>query len=48
MNLFSQLASEPTHEELYPGAVLMRGMALRQDLEFFAATESILAAAPLR
>lgn len=47
MNLFSQLASEPTHEEIYPGAVLMRGLALHQDVEFFAAVESILAAAPL-
>lgn len=48
MNLFSQLAEEPTYEELYPGAVLMRGLALRQDAEFFAAVRSILAAAPLR
>ena len=47
MNLFSQLAAEPTHEEIYPGAVLMRGLALAQDGEFFAAMESILAAAPL-
>ena len=37
MNLFSQLELEPTHEELYPGAVLMRGLALPQDREFFAA-----------
>ena len=48
MNLFSQLEVEPTHEELYPGAVLMRGLALAQDAEFFAAVERILAAAPLR
>ena len=48
MNLFSQLAAEPTHEEIYPGAVLMRGLALEQDVEFFAAVERILAAAPLR
>lgn len=48
MNLFSQLAAEPTHEEIYPGAVLMRGLALEQDVEFFAAVEHILAAAPLR
>lgn len=48
MNLFSQLETEPTHEELYPGAVLMRGLALPQDAEFFAAVESILAASPLR
>jgi DNA oxidative demethylase len=47
MNLFSQLAAEPTHEEIYPGAVLMRGLALAQDAEFFAAIEGILAAAPL-
>ena len=47
MNLFSQLADEPTYEEVYPGAVLMRGLALAQDAEFFAAVEDILAAAPL-
>ncbi|MGD0630803.1 MAG: alpha-ketoglutarate-dependent dioxygenase AlkB [Terracidiphilus sp.] len=47
MNLFSQLAVEPTHEEIHPGAVLMRGLALSQDPEFFAAVEEILAAAPL-
>jgi alkylated DNA repair protein (DNA oxidative demethylase) len=47
MNLFSQLAVEPTHEEIYPGSVLMRGLALPQDSEFFAALEGILAAAPL-
>src|ERR1019366_1876031 len=48
MNLFSQLAAEPTYEELYPGALLMRGLALLQDAEFFAAVEAVLAAAPLR
>ena len=47
MNLFSQLAAEPTHEEIYPGAVLMRGVALEQDIEFFRAVEEILTAAPL-
>jgi DNA oxidative demethylase len=47
MNLFSQLAAEPTHEEIYPGAVLMRGLALPQDAEFLAAIETILADAPL-
>lgn len=47
MNLFSQLAAEPTHEEIYPGAVLMRGLALPQDEEFFAAMEAVLAQAPL-
>ena len=47
MNLFSQLEVEPTHEELFPGAVLMRGLALPQDAEFFAAVETIMAAAPL-
>ena len=31
MNLFSQLVAEPTYEEVYPGAVLMRGLALAQD-----------------
>jgi DNA oxidative demethylase len=48
MNLFSQLAVEPTHEVLFPGAVLMRGLALAQDVEFLAAMEAIVAAAPLR
>jgi alkylated DNA repair protein (DNA oxidative demethylase) len=48
MNLFSQLEVEPTHEELYAGAVLMRGLALAQAAEFFAAVETIMAAAPLR
>jgi alkylated DNA repair protein (DNA oxidative demethylase) len=48
MNLFSQFAAEPTYEEIYPGAVLMRGLALEQDVEFFAAVERVLAAAPLR
>jgi alkylated DNA repair protein (DNA oxidative demethylase) len=47
MSLFAQLEVEPTHEEIFPGAVLMRGLALRQDAEFFAATESILHAAPI-
>jgi len=47
MNLFSQLEVEPTHEEIFPGAVLMRGLALPDDRDFFAATERILAAAPL-
>src|SRR5580658_849602 len=47
MNLFSQLAVEPTYEEIFPGAVLMRGLALAQDTEFFAAVEQIIAAAPL-
>lgn len=47
MNLFSQLPVEPTHEEIFPGATLMRGLALDQDREFFAATEEIIAAAPL-
>jgi DNA oxidative demethylase len=47
MNLFSQLEIEPTHEEIFPGAVLMRGLALEQDREFFAAVQSILEAAPL-
>lgn len=48
MNLFSQLATEPTHEEIFPGAVLMRGLALAQESEFLAALDTILAAAPLR
>src|ERR1017187_2674390 len=47
MNLFSQLDAEPTYEELFPGAVLMRGLALPQDVAFFAAVETIVAAAPL-
>ncbi|MGA2217762.1 MAG: alpha-ketoglutarate-dependent dioxygenase AlkB [Terracidiphilus sp.] len=48
MNLFSQLAVEPTYEEIYPGAVLMRGLALTQDAEFLTAMESVITAAPLR
>lgn len=48
MNLFSQLIVEPTHEELFPGTVLMRGLALEQDAEFLNAMETIIAAAPLR
>jgi alkylated DNA repair protein (DNA oxidative demethylase) len=48
MNLFSQLEVEPTHEEIFPGAVLMRGLAAAQDAEFFAAVEQIMAVAPLR
>jgi alkylated DNA repair protein (DNA oxidative demethylase) len=47
MNLFSQLEVEPTHEEIYPGSVLMRGLAFPQAAEFFAAVGSILDAAPL-
>ena len=47
MNLFSQLATEPTHEQILPGAVLMRGLALAQDVEFFSAIDTIVAAAPL-
>lgn len=47
MNLFSQLDAEPTHEEIYPGATLMRGLALAQDWDFLDAMEGILAAAPL-
>jgi alkylated DNA repair protein (DNA oxidative demethylase) len=39
---------EPTHEDIFPGAVLMRGLAVEQDAEFFAAVEAILAAAPLQ
>jgi alkylated DNA repair protein (DNA oxidative demethylase) len=47
MNLFSQIPVEPTHEELFPGAVLMRGLALPEAAEYFAALETIIAAAPL-
>ena len=47
MNLFSQLEIEPTYEELFPGAVLMRGLALLQDAELFAAAEKVMAQAPL-
>jgi alkylated DNA repair protein (DNA oxidative demethylase) len=48
MNLFSQVEMEPTYEQLHPGTVLMRGLALRQQDEFVAAMESIIAARPLR
>jgi alkylated DNA repair protein (DNA oxidative demethylase) len=47
MNLFTQLDTEPTHEDVVPGAVLMRGLALPQDREFLAAVEKIVEAAPL-
>jgi alkylated DNA repair protein (DNA oxidative demethylase) len=47
MSLFSHLEVEPTHEEIFPGAVLMRGLALPQASEFFAAVETVLEAAPL-
>ena len=47
MGLFSQICLEPTHEEIFPGAVLMRGLAMAQDAEFFAAVGSIVASAPL-
>ena len=47
MNLFTQLDIEPTHEEVAPGAFLMRGLALPQDREFLAAVDQIVAAAPL-
>jgi alkylated DNA repair protein (DNA oxidative demethylase) len=47
MNLFTHLDVEPTHEEVFPGAVLMRGLALAQDAEFYAAVQTVLAAAPL-
>ena len=47
MNLFSQLEVEPTYEEIAPGAVLMRGLALPQEQEFLAAIDQICEAAPL-
>jgi alkylated DNA repair protein (DNA oxidative demethylase) len=47
MNLFSQLETEPTYEEILPGAVLMRGFGLRDDGEFLAAVDAVMAAAPL-
>ena len=48
MSLFTQLEFEPTHEEIAPGAVLMRGLALPQDRELLGAYESVAEAAPLR
>lgn len=48
MNLFSQLETEPTHEEVAPGAVLMRGLALPQDRDFLAAIDRVTESAPLR
>jgi alkylated DNA repair protein (DNA oxidative demethylase) len=48
MSLFAQLDAEPTHEQIAPGAVLMRGLALPQEREFLAAIDAITAAAPLR
>jgi DNA oxidative demethylase len=47
MNLFSQLETEPTYEEVCPGAVLMRGLASPQDREFLDAVDNITTAAPL-
>jgi DNA oxidative demethylase len=47
MNLFTQLETEPTYEEVTPGAVLMRGLALPQDKEFLAAVDTITAVAPV-
>jgi alkylated DNA repair protein (DNA oxidative demethylase) len=47
MSLFSQLETEPTHDEIAPGAVLMRGLALPEDRYFLRAVEEIVAAAPL-
>ncbi len=47
MNLFAELATEPTFEEICPGAVLMRGLALAQERELLAGMDTILAAAPL-
>jgi alkylated DNA repair protein (DNA oxidative demethylase) len=47
MNLFSQLATEPTYEEIFPGSVLMRGLALEQDVELFAAAQWIMEQSPL-
>ena len=48
MNLFTQLETEPTHEEICTGAVLMRGLALAEDREYLAAVETIVSASPLR
>jgi alkylated DNA repair protein (DNA oxidative demethylase) len=48
MNLFSQLATQPTHEELFPGAVLMRGLALPGDQALLAAVDAIVSAVPFR
>jgi len=48
MNLFTQLAAEPIHEEIYPGAVLMRGLAISQECELLAAVDQVCAAVPLR
>jgi len=48
MNLFSQLALAPTHDELFPGAVLMRGLAASQDIELLSAVKALEAVAPFR
>jgi alkylated DNA repair protein (DNA oxidative demethylase) len=47
MNLFSHLSTEPTFEEVAPGAVLMRSLARGQDCGFLAAVDSIITEAPL-
>ena len=48
MSLFAHLAVEPTHQVVYLGAVLMRGLALEEDAKLFAALERVMEADPLR
>jgi DNA oxidative demethylase len=48
MNLFSELPVAPTHEELFPGAVLMRGLAQPDDRELLAAVDAIRRVLPFR
>jgi alkylated DNA repair protein (DNA oxidative demethylase) len=48
MNLFTELETEPTYEEIAPGAALMRGLALADDRELFEAVERVIFSAPLR
>ena len=48
MNLFTQLDATPTHEELFPGAILMRGLALAEDQALLAAVEGVASGVPFR
>jgi len=48
MNLVSQLDCEPTHEEVAPGAVLMRGLALASAGALMAGVEDVARAVPFQ
>ncbi len=48
MNLFTELEAKPTQEEVAPGAVLMRALALAEDRELLLAVDRVIFSAPLR